>query len=298
MQGAGRSQGAQMIQIVMVKWGRKYSSAYVNGLAREVARHTKSPHRVICYTDDATGIEPPVEVRAFPEFGVPLAQLTSRGGSLPKMAMFMEGQLTPGVETIYLDLDTSVLGDVARLAACLKETRGVYFLQRHAVPYWRARGVVDRLAPERYYLGNTAIMAFYPEDTYPIANFFLQKYNGYLAGDGSVTEAERKLFDGGNELMVSEKARGLTRVFPRDMAIKFTQEYMSPVLKLAELKNRLPWVAARRARQVALTYHGEPLKPERLMEKQVGDLVTSKHHKTIWRYPEISDYWTRVLAAK
>lgn len=287
-----------MIQIVMVKWGSKYSANYVNGIAAETRVRTRAQTRFICYTDDGSGIDPSIEVRDFPDFGIPLSRLTGRNGSLPKMAMFMRGQLEPGVPTVYIDLDTSILGDIARIGECLAARRAVYFLQRHAVPYWRVKGLVDRIAPERYYLGNTAVMAFYPEDTYPIADLFLAKYPAW-AQDGTngtgVTPREAKLFKGGNEMLVSAMAREHTRVFPRDMAIKFTQEYMAPSLKLAELRNRLPHVQARRARQVALTYHGEPLKPEHLVHKTDGEVVTFKHHKTIWRYPRISAYWRRVI---
>ncbi|KAF0675995.1 hypothetical protein [Profundibacterium mesophilum] len=284
-----------MIQIVMVKWGSKYSANYVNGIAAETRVRTQAATRFICYTDDGTGIAPGVEVRPFPEFGIPLKALTGRNGSLPKMSMFMRGQLEEGVPTIYIDLDTSILGDVARLAECLERRRAVYFLQRHAVPYWRAKGLVDRIAPERYYLGNTAVMAFYPEDTYQIADLFLEKYPAWAAGEPGVSAREAKLFKGGNELLVSAMARDITRVFPRDMAIKFTQEYMAPSFGLAEMRNRLPHVKARRARQVALTYHGEPLKPEHLVDKTDGERVVFKHHKTIWRYPRISAYWRRVI---
>jgi hypothetical protein len=84
-------------------------------------------------------------------------------------------------------------------------------------------------------------------------------------------------------------------VFPRDVAIKFTQEYMAPFLWLALLKDRLPWVQARRKRQAIVSYQGAALKPAELVSAKTGDLILYKEYKTRWSYDHLSAYWQRAL---
>ncbi|RVT87293.1 hypothetical protein DXV76_04220 [Rhodobacteraceae bacterium CCMM004] len=284
-----------MAQIVMIKWGDRYPAAYVNGLARAVREHSRTAHRLICYTDDPTDIQEGVDTRPFPDLGTPLSELTARTGSLPKMSMFLRGQLDPGEPALYLDLDTSIHGDVERLADLVRRTGAVYLLQRHVVPYWRVRGLVNRVLPHRYYLGNTAIMAFRPQDTWQIGELFLTSYRDWAADPNSVDPFVARLFEGGNESIVSAMVRDRSRVFPRNLAVKFTQEYMAPTAAWAEWKTAQPGTQVRRREQVAVTYHGDPLKPEILARMEEGQRLSFKHHHTVWRFPKISAYWRDVL---
>ncbi|WP_226779763.1 hypothetical protein [Oceaniglobus trochenteri] len=290
-----KHQGA--IQIVFVKWGTKYGPEYVNGLVTNIRAGTKAALDFICFTDDATDISPDVDIRPFPDFGVPVTTMTSRGGSLLKMSMFLKGQLKTGVPTLYIDLDSSVIGDVVRLVDCLEQRRGMYMLQRHAIPHWRFRGLVKAVAPDRYYLANTAVMAFYVEDWHQIAERFMVDFPRYLEDPAAMDPATRRLYDEGNERIISQATRDASRVFPNDVAIKFTQEYMSPILAIAALKDRLPHVRARRERQVIVSYQGESLKPAELVHAEQGDLILYKYYKTRWAYPELSRYWRAVLGA-
>ncbi|WP_102109023.1 hypothetical protein [Oceaniglobus roseus] len=283
------------VQIVFVKWGRKYGPEYVNAMVEALLATASLPLKLICFTEHPEGLHPDVETRPFPDFGVPVESMTGRGGSLLKMSMFEKGQLEPGVPAIYLDLDSSVMGDIAPLVRCLERQRGLYLLVRHAIPHWRFRGLVRLLAPHRYYLGNTAVMALYPEDWWHIAEGFRRDFPKYRADPGQLDPVTRRLYDEGNERIISHAARDVSRVFPDDVAVKFTQGYMSHFLWLAKLRNRLPQVRARRARQAVISYHGDALKPEHLVNFREGDLVTYKSYKTIWDYPAISAYWAKVF---
>jgi hypothetical protein len=249
----------------------------------------------VCFTDDPRDISPRVDIRPFPDFGVPIATMTGRGGSLPKMAMFLRGQLKTGVPTLYIDLDSSVMGDIAPLVGCLRRAPGLYLLQRHAIPHWRWRPLMRLIAPRRYYLGNTAVMAFHVEDWHQIADRFLVDFPRYLQDPETLPKDIRRLYDEGNERLISHAAREVSRVFPPDVAVKFTQEYMAPFLWLARLKDRLPWIRARRARQPVISYQGEALKPVELISAKPGDLVRYKHYKTRWSYAHISQYWKKIL---
>lgn len=224
--------------------------------------------------------------------------MTSRGGSLLKMSMFVRGELKPGIPTLYIDLDSSIHGDVARLADCLAQTGGLYLLARHAIPHCRFRRLMRRVAPNRYYLGNTAIMAFDVADEYGIANRFLTDFLVYLSHPGTLPPRTKRLYDEGNARIISEAAHDVSRVFPKALAVKFTQEYMSPALILARLHDLMPWLRARRRHQVAVSYQGEALKPEKLVEAQPGDIIRYKHYRTRWSYDELSKYWKNVLGTK
>ena len=55
-----------MNHVVCVKWGNKYVPQYVNVLASMVKRHTTVPYQFHCITEDATGLDPTVNVVQLP----------------------------------------------------------------------------------------------------------------------------------------------------------------------------------------------------------------------------------------
>lgn len=73
------------VLILTMKWGTLYSSADVNRLAAQVARHLDRPHRFICFTEDATGLDARVEAMPLPELGLPPGRSDTRWR---KLALF------------------------------------------------------------------------------------------------------------------------------------------------------------------------------------------------------------------
>lgn len=60
-----------MISFVVWKWAgpdpaRSFASAHVNVLRASIARHYRRPHRLICITDDAAGLDPRIEALPVP----------------------------------------------------------------------------------------------------------------------------------------------------------------------------------------------------------------------------------------
>ena len=88
--------------VVCVKAGTKYDPDYVNRLAAMVRRNTSRKIRIVCFTDDATGLESGVEARPLPVAGLQ--------GWWNKVALF--GETLPGVSgrVLYLDLDVVITG--------------------------------------------------------------------------------------------------------------------------------------------------------------------------------------------
>ena len=102
------------ITVVCVKWGAKYDATYVNKLARSCRRHLKGMGRLVCFTDDAAGLDDIVEARSLP--------ITAMKAWWLKAYLFSgEADLTGPV--LYLDLDTVVCGDLEELAALASGTR-------------------------------------------------------------------------------------------------------------------------------------------------------------------------------
>lgn len=56
-----------MNHVVCVKWGNKYAPQYVNVLNSMVKRHTTVPYQFHCITEDATGLDPTVNVIQLPK---------------------------------------------------------------------------------------------------------------------------------------------------------------------------------------------------------------------------------------
>lgn len=90
--------------IVCVKAGTKYGPVYVNRLAAMARRHTTRPLRVVCFTDDARGLDADIDAQPLPVDGLT--------GWWNKVALF--GETLPGVtgRVLYLDLDVVITGSL------------------------------------------------------------------------------------------------------------------------------------------------------------------------------------------
>ncbi|CAE7488727.1 unnamed protein product [Symbiodinium microadriaticum] len=94
--------------VACLKWGKRYSSVYVNRLWAASRRHLRMPSRFVCFTEDPAGLDDSIEVRPLP-------------ASLPlwwgKAYLFSEEAGLDGNRVLFLDLDQVILGDLDPLAA-------------------------------------------------------------------------------------------------------------------------------------------------------------------------------------
>lgn len=98
-----------MINIVSLKWGTKYGPEYVNRLYAGVKRHTQEPFRFWCFTDDATGINPAIQIE-------PLRYSDQLDSWWNKINLFSsELPIHLGEQIFYIDLDTLITGDITAL---------------------------------------------------------------------------------------------------------------------------------------------------------------------------------------
>ncbi len=97
-----------MVNVVCMKWGRKYGPAYVNILRRMVARNLTRPHRFVCFTEQTDGLDPEVEVLPLPECRVPARPEIE---AWRKISLFTP-QLGLSGPTLFLDLDVVITGSL------------------------------------------------------------------------------------------------------------------------------------------------------------------------------------------
>jgi hypothetical protein len=91
------------IVVCCIKWGTKYPSHYVNRLRRMVERNLAHPHRFVCLTEHATGLDQDIETMALP------GGLT---GYWNKLSLFRNDLFEPGATLLYFDLDLVIVGPI------------------------------------------------------------------------------------------------------------------------------------------------------------------------------------------
>lgn len=99
----------QPLLILTMKWGTLYGPHYVNNLARDVRRHLDRPHRFICFTDDASGLDPDVEAFPLPDLGLPAGHRDTRW---KKLALFRKDLAGLSGTALFLDLDLVIVDDL------------------------------------------------------------------------------------------------------------------------------------------------------------------------------------------
>ena len=95
--------------IVCMKWGVRYPSVYVNNLWSMIRRNTARPTRLVCYTDEATGIDPDVTVLPMPSLTLP-----GKFTNLPWRKISLWARDVPGIsgDVLFLDLDIVITGSL------------------------------------------------------------------------------------------------------------------------------------------------------------------------------------------
>ena len=108
------------VNVLCIKWGTKFPAYYVNRLYAGVTRGLVRPFRFICFTEDAAGINPEVEVLPLPEvpFEDQMVEAMTTGrrrGAWRKVTLTQPG--LAGIEgtTLIMDLDVVVTGSLDSL---------------------------------------------------------------------------------------------------------------------------------------------------------------------------------------
>ena len=100
---------SEVVNVLCMKWGTKYSAEYVNTLYSMVARNLSREFRFVCLTEDGVGLDDQVEVFPLPELSVDLGG-PERGWN--KLAVFAETLYDLKGKVLCLDLDLIITGSL------------------------------------------------------------------------------------------------------------------------------------------------------------------------------------------
>lgn len=280
-----------IIQVVTVLWGTRYPDAIIDHMRNAILTHTNAEIRFVCITDHALAVDPVIKQVPFPDFAHDFEALKS--GCRLKLAIFAEGILEPNLPTLFFDLDTAILGDVAKLAAeIVQHPKAIHMLRNHYLQWWRLPFSLRKLLlPNRYYFGNSSVIGFYPKQYCFIFDRFKQFL---LEHRDNGTALPLPKFFRTDERFVSYSAAGANRVFPPNLVEKFAEEYMLPFVWMEELRRHLPWVKARRAGQVAITFVGNVVKPSEIAQFRHGQIIKLKRLRIKWRHENFQEYYAQL----
>lgn len=98
------------VTFVTVRRGREHSVDYVNILFDMIKRNLPPdlPRRLVCFTDDPSGIEAGIEIRGVTEGST---------GGYDKLALFKDGVFEKGVRIVFIDLNTVLIGPLVDFLA-------------------------------------------------------------------------------------------------------------------------------------------------------------------------------------
>ena len=102
----------QSVNVLCIKWGKKYGPEYVNRLHNMVRRHLHRPFRFVCLTDDAQGIDPGIEVKPIPPIGFDEFEQRKPwtfGHGWLKLTSFAKPLYDLEGRTLFLDLDIVIV---------------------------------------------------------------------------------------------------------------------------------------------------------------------------------------------
>lgn len=277
-------------QLVLILWGARYGAPDVNALVAAVRRQSTGLARIVLITDrDRPGLAEGVETRAFPpEFLSP--QLLG-GGCQAKLAMFKAGVVPDDVPAVFLDLDTVVLGDVARLLEACPKPENIAILQSAIVPFGAvARWLYRLTGGRRYARGNSSVVVYHPAHSAFVASRFQQ-----LLAQHPDFGFRPMIAD---ERFISWVAQPVMRAVGGRLAVKFPTEFMYPWLWLGRLRGAMPFTRRRRAGLVLVTLPGTTVKAEALLALPEGAVVADRRGRKLeWSDRYLSPLRPRLVAA-
>lgn len=165
------------INIICVKWGTKYGPAYVNRLYHMVKKNLNHAFDFYCYTDDATGLIPEVNVIDIPEDNDLEVWWN-------KLALFQAGMFL-GL-CLYFDVDVVIQNDITDLfkyhdSSCLTLVKSYWKEHKNIIRGYDANNPSNSFNT----LYNSSVMLWSGNSLFLIWNhfksnqeFFMMKYKG------------------------------------------------------------------------------------------------------------------------
>ena len=165
------------VNVLCIKWGRKYGPEYVNKLHSMVRRHLRRPHRFICLTDDTQGIDPGIETRPIPAVG--FSEFDSRkpwtfGHGWLKLTSFANPLYDLQGRTLFLDLDIVIVDSID----CFFDEQAPFCVIRE----WDKTDGTGNTSVYLYTIGAHADALAHLRDNYPRAIADVRNEQEYITG--------------------------------------------------------------------------------------------------------------------
>lgn len=138
----------QTVNVLCIKWGAKYGPEYVNRLRAMVARNLSRPHRFVCLTDHAEGIDAGIEVKAIPETGFAdfdQRQAWTFAHGWLKLTSFKNPLYDLVGPTLFIDLDVVIVASID----CFFDEPGQFLV----IKEWDKRDETGNTSVYRYEIG-------------------------------------------------------------------------------------------------------------------------------------------------
>lgn len=147
------------VNVVCMKWGNLYGPEYVNALHHGTLSHLRLPFRFVCFTDDASGLNPDIEVQPLPVMQVENGPADTRWR---KLALLGERLGDLRGTALFLDLDLVIVDALDPFFAWPHGVRGVVPMIRddelfRDKPLRRLRPQRDRFLSM---VGNSSVFRF------------------------------------------------------------------------------------------------------------------------------------------
>ena len=259
----------------MVCWGDKYSIELINHLMAQIERYAPSSPRFILICDQPKpGLYPGAITKEFPPFF--LTPVFKKGGCHAKLAMFEKGVLPEDLPTIYIDLDTIVLGDISAALKLMDTRQTVAMLPSAIIPFGPIGRTIWKWTNKKNYArGNSSMVVFHPAECHYVAETFRSLFAQHPDFGFRPMVAD--------ERFISWVAQPHMKKLPNTLIVKFPGEFMFPWRWWLYVKASLPWVQKRRSKLAAITLNGLLIKPESLISLSDGEVVSdNKSRQMVW----------------
>ncbi|GHA90532.1 hypothetical protein GCM10009069_11850 [Algimonas arctica] len=98
-----------MQTVICMKWGTRYGPEFVNRMWAAVQRNTARPTRLVCLTDDVTGIDAAVHCHPIPDINLPLDLINT---PWRKLTLWQAPLADLSGDVLFLDLDLVITGSL------------------------------------------------------------------------------------------------------------------------------------------------------------------------------------------
>jgi len=244
----------EAVNVLCMKWGRKYGPEYVSRLRSMVGRNLARPHRFVCLTDDATGIDPEVEVLELPRTGDTdfdqRVSWTREHGWLKVLAFASPLHDLVG-PVLFIDLDVVIVDDIG----CFFDPPGEFLVIRE----WDKRDGT----------GNTSVFRFVAGAHPEVLNRLLADRNGVRGRVRNEQEYVTGSFAGEGRLGYWPEA--WCRSFKRHCVRPFPLSFIEPP--------SIPQGAR------IIAFHGKP-NPHEALEG-----ISGKWYRRVLPTPWIGEHW-------